>query len=62
MPYKSKAQQRYMHAQHPDIAKRFDKETPNFSKLPERLQGKAAAIGAALKKKMKKGKKHGGKK
>lgn len=61
MPYKSKAQQRYMHAQHPDIAKRWDKETPDYSKLPNRLQGKAKAIGEALKRKMK-AKKHGGKK
>ena len=36
MPYASKAQQRFMHAKHPEIAKRFDAETPSFKKLPER--------------------------
>lgn len=35
MPYASKAQQRFMHAKHPTIAARWDKET-NFKKLPER--------------------------
>lgn len=34
MPYKSKAQQRFMHSQLPKIAKEFDKKT-NYSKLPE---------------------------
>lgn len=27
MPYKSDKQRRFMHAKHPDIAKRWDKET-----------------------------------
>ncbi|HEY6021258.1 MAG TPA: hypothetical protein VIY48_15550 [Candidatus Paceibacterota bacterium] len=27
MPYKSDAQRKFMHAKHPDIAKRWDKET-----------------------------------
>lgn len=35
MPFKSKAQQRYMFARHPRIAKRWAKVT-NFSKLPAR--------------------------
>ena len=35
MPFESKAQQRYMHSQHPEIAERWDKIT-DFSKLPER--------------------------
>lgn len=26
MPYKSKAQSRYMHSQHPEIAERWDRE------------------------------------
>ena len=26
MPYKSEAQRKFMHAQHPEIAKRWDKE------------------------------------
>lgn len=35
MPFESKAQQRFMHAKHPEIAKRWDKETPSFKSLPE---------------------------
>lgn len=35
MPYKSKAQSRFMHAEHPDIAKRWDKEYPNQKSLPD---------------------------
>lgn len=29
MPYKSEAQRRYLHANHPEIAKRWDKEYGN---------------------------------
>lgn len=36
MPYASKAQSRFMHAKHPDIAKRWDKEFPNQKGLPEK--------------------------
>ena len=36
MPFKSEAQRRYMHAAHPGMAKRWEKETPNKS-LPEKL-------------------------
>ena len=46
MPFKSKAQMRYMFSQHPDIAKRWADETPNEKKLPNRL-------GKALKRKKK---------
>lgn len=35
MPYESKAQQRFMHAQKPGLAKEFDKKTKNFKALPE---------------------------
>ena len=38
MPYKSDAQRRFMHAQHPQIAKKWDAET--------RAQSKAKSIGA----------------
>lgn len=38
MPYKSKAQQRFMHARKPKLAKKFDKETKDFSKLPEKAK------------------------
>lgn len=38
MPFKSKAQQRFMFAKDPEMAKRWAKETPNIKKLPERLK------------------------
>jgi len=37
MPFKSKAQQRYMFSQHPKIAKEFAEHT-NFKKLPEKVE------------------------
>ena len=40
MPYKSDAQRRFMHAVHPDIAKRFDKETKKGARLPEYVKKK----------------------
>lgn len=36
MPFKSKAQQRFMFSQHPKIAKRWARETPRMKSLPER--------------------------
>lgn len=36
MPFQSKAQERWMWANHPDMAKRWAKETPKGS-LPERV-------------------------
>lgn len=38
MPYKSKAQQGFMHAKHPKIAARWDKETPNMKALPKHVK------------------------
>lgn len=38
MPFKSKAQQRYMFAKHPKLAEEFAEETPNMKKLPERIK------------------------
>lgn len=38
MPFRSKAQQRFMHAVHPDIARRWDALT-DFKHLPERSGG-----------------------
>jgi len=35
MPYKSKAQSRYMHSKHPKIAKKWDKEGYTTKGLPE---------------------------
>jgi hypothetical protein len=39
MPYSSKSQQRFMHAVHPDIAERWDKEGPSgyMKKLPKKI-------------------------
>lgn len=39
-PYKSDAQRRYMHARHPKIAARWDKEHPNQKNLPEHVKKK----------------------
>lgn len=50
MPYKSKAQQRFMYAAEArgDVAKgtasRWSEETPNMKKLPERVKAKKAAF------------------
>jgi len=38
MPFKSKAQQRFMFAQHPDVAKRWAKKTSNMARLPEKMK------------------------
>jgi hypothetical protein len=35
MPFVSEAQRRWMHANHPEMAKRWEKETPD-KKLPEK--------------------------
>ena len=36
MPFQSKAQQRYLFAKEPEVAKKFAKETKDFKSLPER--------------------------
>jgi hypothetical protein len=36
MPFKSKAQQRFLYAKHPDIAKRWQREYGTPKKLPEK--------------------------
>lgn len=42
MPFRSKAQQRYLYAREPKVAKKFSEETPSsaYSKLPERARRK----------------------
>lgn len=35
MPYVSDAQRKWMHANHPEMAKRWDEHTPKGKKLPE---------------------------
>jgi len=43
MPYKSEAQRRYLHANHPEIAKQWDAEYPAQAKLPEHSRSSATA-------------------
>ena len=38
MPFKSKAQQGFMFAKHPKIARRWAKETPGMKSLPARAR------------------------
>jgi hypothetical protein len=40
MPFKSKAQQRYLFATHPQIAKEFADKTKNIGRLPEHVKRK----------------------
>lgn len=40
MPFKSKAQQKYMFATMPKTAKRWAKETPNIKSLPKKVKKK----------------------
>jgi hypothetical protein len=40
MPFKSQAQRKLMHAKHPEIAARWEKETPKGAKLPEHVKTK----------------------
>jgi hypothetical protein len=44
VPYKSKAQQAWMHIHHPGIAKRWDRETKDFKSLPDRKSARREAI------------------
>lgn len=50
MPFKSKAQARFMFAKHPEMAKEWEAVTPSIGALPEKKGGKK-------KRKTKKGKK-----
>jgi hypothetical protein len=36
MPFKSKAQARYLFSREPEVAKKFAKETPKMKSLPEK--------------------------
>lgn len=40
MPFKSQAQRKMMYAQHPEIAKRWEKETPKGKALPKKVPKK----------------------
>jgi len=39
-PFKSKAQQKFMFARHPKIAKRWAKETKSIKSLPKKVRKK----------------------
>jgi hypothetical protein len=41
MPFKSKAQAKYMFAKKPELAKEFADATPSIKKLPEHVKKKA---------------------
>jgi hypothetical protein len=38
MPFKSKAQQRYLFAKEPEVAKKFAAETRSYARLPEAVK------------------------
>lgn len=38
MPMQSQAQRKWMHANEPTMAKRWEKETPKGKRLPERVK------------------------
>jgi hypothetical protein len=40
MPFKSKDQREWMYANKPEMAKRWEKETPKGKKLPEKVPAK----------------------
>lgn len=40
MPFKSKAQQRYLFAKEPAVAREFAKKTVDFKRLPEKVKPK----------------------
>lgn len=44
MPFESKAQQRWMYANHPSMAKRWADHTPNIKKLQEKKMQKKSAV------------------
>jgi hypothetical protein len=48
MPFKSKAQMRFMFARHPEIAKRWTKEYGTPKKLPEHVLEKASKKGGRI--------------
>jgi len=37
MPFESQRQREFLYATHPDIAKRWEEETPKDKKLPEKV-------------------------
>jgi hypothetical protein len=45
MPFKSRAQQKYLFATNPEVAKEFAEHTPNIKALPEHVKPKRARRG-----------------
>lgn len=45
MPFKSKAQARFMFANHPKMAKEWARETPSIKRLPKKVKKKASKKG-----------------
>lgn len=48
MPFKSQAQERFMYAEHPAIAKRWSQEYPNQPKLPQYVTPQQKVTSAIL--------------
>ena len=47
MPFQSKAQEKFMYAKHPEIAKRWQSEAPtDYKKLPEHKKKKSGMMGS----------------
>ena len=44
MPFESQSQRRFMYAKHPDIAKRWEEETPTGKRLPRKLGKKRKPV------------------
>lgn len=38
MPFKSEKQRKWMHANHPEMAKKWEKETPKGKSLPKKAK------------------------
>lgn len=45
MPFRSEAQRRYLYAQHPEIARRFQAETPANANLPPHAGRRKVGVG-----------------
>jgi hypothetical protein len=43
MPFKSQAQRGFMYSEHPEMAKRWESETPKGRKLPKKVKRKKSS-------------------
>lgn len=48
MPYRSEAQRKYFYSQLPQLAAKWEAETPKGKKLPKKLHPKDSALGKYL--------------